>query len=79
MKKYEIGGEDLRDFFVDLEFYDSWLSFIEILSDVFVENVKIIDIFFYDDISDEDIVDEDFESELDYEEMRKIILLVNEI
>lgn len=79
MKKYEIGGEDLRDFFVDLEFYDSWLSFIEILSDVFVENVKIIDIFFYDDISDEDIVDEDFESELDFEEMRKIILLVNEI
>lgn len=79
MKKYEIGDEDLRDFFVDLEFYDSWLSFIEILSDVFVENVKIIDIFFYDDISDEDIVDEDFESELDYEEMRKIILLVNEI
>lgn len=79
MKKYEIGGEDLRDFFVDLEFYDSWLSFIEILSDVFVENVKIIDIFFYDDISDEDIVDEDFESELDYGEMRKIILLVNEI
>lgn len=79
MKKYEIGGEDLRDFFVDLEFYDSWLSFIEILSDVFVENVKIIDIFFYDDISDEDIVDEDFESEFDFEEMRKIILLVNEI
>lgn len=79
MKKYEIGGEDLRDFFVDLEFYDSWLSFIEILNDVFVENVKIIDIFFYDDISDEDIVDEDFESELDFEEMRKIILLVNEI
>lgn len=79
MKKYEIGGEDLRDFFVDLEFYDSWLSFIEILSDVFVENVKIIDIFFYDDISDEDIVDEDFESELDFEEMRKIFLLVNEI
>lgn len=79
MKKYEIGDEDLRDFFVDLEFYDSWLSFIEILSDVFVENVKIIDIFFYDDISDEDIVDEDFESELDFEEMRKIILLVNEI
>lgn len=79
MKKYEIGEEDLRDFFVDLEFYDSWLSFIEILSDVFVENVKIIDIFFYDDISDEDIVDEDFESELDFEEMRKIILLVNEI
>lgn len=79
MKKYEIGGEDLRDFFVDLEFYDSWLSFIEILSDVFVENVKIIDIFFYDDISDEDIWDEDFESELDFEEMRKIILLVNEI
>lgn len=79
MKKYEIGGEDLRDFFVDLEFYDSWLSFIEILSDVFVENVKIIDIVFYDDISDEDIVDEDFESELDFEEMRKIILLVNEI
>lgn len=79
MKKYEIGGEDLRDFFVDLEFYDSWLSFIEILSDVFVENVKIIDIFFYDDISDEDIVDEDFESELDFGEMRKIILLVNEI
>lgn len=79
MKKYEIGGDDLRDFFVDLEFYDSWLSFIEILSDVFVENVKIIDIFFYDDISDEDIVDEDFESELDFEEMRKIILLVNEI
>lgn len=79
MKKYEVGGEDLRDFFVDLEFYDSWLSFIEILSDVFVENVKIIDIFFYDDISDEDIVDEDFESELDFEEMRKIILLVNEI
>lgn len=79
MKKYEIGGEDLRDFFVDLEFYDSWLSFIEILSDVFVENVKIIDIFFYDDICDEDIVDEDFESELDFEEMRKIILLVNEI
>lgn len=79
MKKYEIGGEDLRDFFVDLEFYDSWLSFIEILSDVFVENVKIIDIFFYDDISDEDILDEDFESELDFEEMRKIILLVNEI
>lgn len=79
MKKYEIGGEDLRDFFVDLEFYDSWLSFIEILSEVFVENVKIIDIFFYDDISDEDIVDEDFESELDFEEMRKIILLVNEI
>lgn len=79
MKKYEIGDEDLMDFFVDLEFYDSWLSFIEILSDVFVENVKIIDIFFYDDISDEDIVDEDFESELDYEEMRKIILLVNEI
>lgn len=78
MKKYEIGGEDLRDFFVDLEFYDSWLSFIEILSDVFVENVKIIDIFFYD-ISDEDIVDEDFESELDFGEMRKIILLVNEI
>lgn len=79
MKKYEIGGEDLRDFFVDLEFYDSWLSFIEILSEVFVENVKIIDIFFYDDISDEDILDEDFESELDFEEMRKIILLVNEI
>lgn len=79
MKKYEIGDEDLRDFFVDLEFYDSWLSFIEILSDVFVENVKIIDIFFYDDISDEDILDEDFESELDFEEMRKIILLVNEI
>lgn len=79
MKKYEIGGEDLRDFFVDLEFYDSWLSFIEILSDVFVENIKIIDIFFYDDISDEDIWDEDFESELDFEEMRKIILLVNEI
>lgn len=79
MKKYEIGGEDLRDFFVDLEFYDSWLSFIEILSDVFVENVKIIDIFFYDDISDEDILDEDFESELDFGEMRKIILLVNEI
>lgn len=79
MKKYEIGDEDLRDFFVDLEFYDSWLSFIEILSDVFVENVKIIDIFFYDDISDEDIVDEDFESELDFGEMRKIILLVNEI
>lgn len=79
MKKYEIGGEDLRDFFVDLEFYDSWLSFIEILSDVFVENVKIIDIFFYDDISDEDILDEDFESELDFEEMRKIILLMNEI
>lgn len=79
MKKYEIGGEDFRDFFVDLEFYDSWLSFIEILSEVFVENVKIIDIFFYDDISDEDIVDEDFESELDFEEMRKIILLVNEI